>query len=212
MALGEGILAFFGAMLVRPLGLDVTPRAKPMAIPHRAIEPTLPTPTPPKASPPAAAKPVAPAPQSAPLEAMPLMERKPTPHILKPAKAAEVFVKYMQDAKTTGPFASEEIDEFWRMCCDELNLYYLSPATLRNELEGLGLLIGRPRLRLMYPEIRMRIGRDRATLYSIPARGRSVAGQSGQRPASPRPARPEASQRPDAGHASGHPLAIPVAA
>lgn len=138
-----------------------------------------------------------PAPSPPPsLEPMPLMERPVRCIVLKPAKAADAFITYLQDCKATGTYAAEEIDEAWLSAAEDLNVYPLSPQTIRGELEARGLLIGRKQLRLMYPEVAIRTGRTRATLYSIPAKGRSAARPPRATPDSPGMAPAAGGQRP----------------
>ncbi|MFM7010637.1 MAG: hypothetical protein ACKO0Z_15130 [Betaproteobacteria bacterium] len=112
---------------------------------------------------------------------VPLMEQKGPLRLVHPAKAADLFIKWLQQCKCTGVFAASEIDEFWDMACDELRLLPIPHGQIRIELQGIsGVYVGRRSLGIEFIDIKRRTGKARATLYRIPDRAK--AGASPPRP------------------------------
>ena len=128
---------------------------------------------------------------------LPEIERTIAPIVVRPEKAVQLLIKYLQDSKCTGVFASSEIDEFWDMAAKALNLDHIPYGTIRSQLAGIpGAFLGRKSLAIEYREVRRRTGKGRAVLYRIPDRGKAVAGKASQDQAVHPAAMPLACQRP----------------
>ena len=144
------------------------------ALPSRQLPPPLPvrksTETIAQSKPLAVEKPVQLPPK------LPEIERTIAPIVVRPEKAVQLLIRYLQDSKCTGVFASSEIDEFWDMAAKALNLDQIPYGTIRSQLQGIpGAFLGRKSLAIEYREVRRRTGKSRAVLYRIPDRGRAVA-------------------------------------
>lgn len=114
---------------------------------------------------------------------VPAIEQSISPQVVRPEKAVQLLIRYLQDSKCTGVFAASEIDEYWQIACEKLNLFHIPETTIRATLQGVpGVYIGRKQLGIEYREVRQRTGKPRATLYRIPDRTRSAGRSSGSNP------------------------------
>jgi len=107
--------------------------------------------------------------------------RRPAPiprrrdKIVTPEKAVDHLVAFMNAEGSTGLFGAREIDDWWKYCCDELELAYFDCQILREALDIRGLKIGERRLNMPeFLHVKQRTRKNRLTLYRIP-RLRAVA-------------------------------------
>lgn len=95
--------------------------------------------------------------------------------IVTPEKAVDHLVAFMNSEGSTGLFGAREIDDWWKYCCDELELAYFDCQILREALDVRGLKIGERRLNMPeFLHVKQRTRKSRLTLYRIP-RLRAVA-------------------------------------
>lgn len=91
---------------------------------------------------------------------------------LKPlheAKAADALIQYMNGEGKTGLFAASELEDYWELACDELDIAHLDIRLVRSALMEKGCHVGQRRLKTgKYAEVHLRTGMDRAVLYRIP--------------------------------------------
>ena len=119
------------------------------------------------------------------IEMMPLMERPEIKRVVTSREAAKILLAAVQDKKTR-VYAASEIDDFWCMVRDQHGLADLPCGAVRAALQAIpDVFIGRKQLSLEYPDVKVRTGQSRATLYRVPGKSRTTA-----RPASRAPGRP----------------------
>lgn len=104
------------------------------------------------------------------------------PEDLTPNAAARLFVKWMQQSESGECFTAKEVDYFWDLFVENINVNDIPPQVIRSELAAMGLCLGRKQLSIEYRDVKRRTGQQRAVLYTIPARGRTVGRPSGPLP------------------------------